>query len=348
MKTFILIAKCYDKEVGGPAEIVRGLIKELKRRECNFIRVLMKEDSKKRAFIKEVFKSCLKNKDAVVNVHTHGLMIPALVYACSKINKANSYYLTVHGLYCLESSINNNKKKKNEILEKILIKNFQHLICVSEIQREDIERIYGRSQDIIVIPNATDAVSDVIPSGEPGPLKLLFLGGLSNIKGIDYVLDLCSCLKRKGALFDLSIYGRDEKRLSWFEDYIMNHDLSNEVQYKGVLTEKQKVYDTIAAADYLLCLSRQDTYNVAIAEGLALGCPVIASDRCGAAYLIRGEEGLVINSDTEKDSDFDKTYKYIKSFEEDKDKRRRVYEGRKAFADGLSWTSIGDTYFRLN
>lgn len=340
-KKFVLIAKCYDSISGGPTGVIKGLIRNFADNGMEIDKLLLKEKQSKMKFIKDVFAKCFSENGAVINVHTDGFMIPMLVYIASRFARKNSYYLTVHGIYCIESKIEGKAKIRYILLEKILYRRFPNLVCVSEMLKNDIIEIFHRSNKIYVIPNATDAKSNVEPNINNEQMSLISVGGLRKIKGIDELIELAGCLKTKEIPAVINIYGSTESNEEWFVSKVQENDLQDNIIFHGMITDKQAIYDLIAGADIQLCLSKHDTFNVAIAESLVLGCPVVSTDLCGAAYLIQGDSGIVISIEKEKEEHYEHVIDYIKKA---KEIRATIYQNREKYAEQLSWKSIVDSY----
>ena len=56
------------------------------------------------------------------------------------------------------------------------------------------------------------------------------------------------------------------------------------------------MYNILANCHFHIAFSKYDTFNVAIIEALSIGCPTIASNMCGASYLIKNiTDGLVVD-----------------------------------------------------
>lgn len=344
----IIISKCYNSSTSGPANVVRELINNMELENVNYIPILLTEDVSKIKFVKEVARTIISEKESIINVHTDGFFIPLMVYLFSKINKKNKYYLTVHGIHQIQGDRTQKGYLKYEFIEKILYSNFPNLICVSEMLKDDINLIFGRNNNILVIPNATEARSKkkYCEITADKTLDLISLGGLRSVKGFDELISLAKFLRDNGVKFNISIYGSDEGRLNAFNDILEKEQLINTITYFGNQVDRQKIYDLIVGSDFQLCLSKYDTYNVAIAESLVLGCPVVATSKCGASYLIvDGENGIVVN--LERQDKYEKILRYINSFYDDCKMRKRVYENREKYVEQLSWKSIVSQYENL-
>ena len=343
-KKLIIIAKCFESSTSGPANIVRGLINEFDRENIPYDAVLLKESSSRTNYFRQVVRTIRKEKNAIINVHTEGFLIPLLVYLLSLVFKKRSYYLTVHGIYKIEAEMEDSYSNKYGLLERYLYKHFQNLICVSEMLKNDIEEIYGRTKNVIVIPNATEARSDeeYMPQEKR---EIISLGGLRKCKGIVTILKYSEIIKSRKLPIHISIYGVTENNQEWFENEVVNKHLEEYVEYRGLITNKNELYNIIKKADAQICFSKYDTYNVAIAESLVLGCPCIATNRCGAASLINnGENGYVVN---EQDilNEFDGVSEYIAGLDERT--RKRIEDGTAYYIELLSWKNIARLYSEL-
>lgn len=343
-KEIVIVAKCFDSSVSGPASVVRELIAELKREQVSFHAVLLTERQSKYRFLIDLV-STLKNEDGlVVNVHTDGYLIPFAVLFLSKIFWKHSYYLTVHGIYQIERAFCGKSKYRYVLLEKYIYKRFPNLICVSQMLKQNIQVIFGRSDNVLVIPNATNAHSDVRKKKNI-PMELISLGGLRKCKGIECVLKLASVFKEKTCCFHISLYGAAENNLDWFQKQVMELNLTGLIDYYGEITDKQKVYDIIRQADIQLCFSKYDTYNVAIAESLVLGCPCIASNMCGAAYLINDySAGLVVDLDEESAGNFGNIIEYFNNI----GNVESYGKTNNDYVDLLSWKNVVSQYLSLS
>lgn len=314
MKKLFLVGTCYENKNNGPANVIKNLIRELEKTDVCLEKVLVSESFSKKDVLLRLVHILLKERNSVINIHTDGLILPFIVYLLSLIDKKNDYYLTVHGSYLIESSFGRTPEKKYLILEKLIYKNFSKMICVSEMQKDDLMKIYNRTKPTFVIPNATDAMEYAVRKNElKNPSTLLMLGGIRSEKGIwktiDFVHYLCNV---KGMDVKLNIYGSIESAAAKeeFDSKIKSYNLERKVSYKGIVSKKEQMYSIIENADFQLCLSNYDSFNVAILESLVLGCPCICSDKCGASFYIENNGGGVV-VDTSSEAWMETASRYI-------------------------------------
>ena len=301
------------------------------------------------SFIKTVFKVILHQKKAIINVHSDGMLISLFVMFLSLFDKRNSYYLTVHGIYSIEAQMAGNAQKFYIILEKNIYKYFPNLICVSEMLQKNILNIYGRSKNIRVIPNGTNAeipykIKTLFADGN---IHFVSLGGLQNRKGIEETITLISYLtKHFRQKIILDIYGREEgaKNHKWFQEKAAKERIC--ATFHGCVNDKAYVYKILQNADFQLCLSKYDTFNVSIAESLVLGCICIASNNCGASYLIsNGVNGLVV--DPKSDSFLSEVAVFVQKMIDEPNRDKKILELAIEAKQKLSWECIAHAYSEL-
>jgi alpha-maltose-1-phosphate synthase len=117
------------------------------------------------------------------------------------------------------------------------------------------------------------------------PLRVLYVGGLVQHKGIGYLLDAAD---RLGSEVELTLVGRrfqanprvDEavRRWRWFET-LPHH----------------RVMDVMMESDVLVLPSLGEGFGLVVTEALACGLPVIVTPNVGSSDLVHdGQEGFVI------------------------------------------------------
>lgn len=348
-KKIYLISRLKNNASSGPSNVVLNLAKSSASRGLDLTPLFLTDDSSKCLYAIKLIKTILFHKNVVINVHTDGFLLPLFVYILSKFNKSNSYYLTAHGIYRNQTDAMHDKKYSFYCkIEKLLYVKFPTIICVSEMEKNDLICTFERTGEVIVIPNGTDASivdGNRTFDNNDDCIELLFLGGLMQVKGYLKVLEFCNYLQNHKVKFHLSIYGQNEGNSGYFDERVRTYSLEQNISYNGLLKDKKEVYKKIATSDFLLCFSKYDTFNVAIAESLVLGCPVIATNTCGASYLIKnGYNGFVFDYQS---IDFKSIMEFIDSFKKDTNKRKKIYNERIEYKTRLSWDNIADMYSKL-
>lgn len=141
-----------------------------------------------------------------------------------------------------------------------------------------------------------------------------------NVSGIFRVLQR---LKKEGFQFEYNILGKGDDRKK-LEEYRKELGLENEINFLGLQTGKE-VAKHMNTSDFLMMFSNYENLPCVIAEALASGIPVVATDVGGISEMIRNERlGALVEAKDEEalylevkkmlgeNSSFDK--KYISTF----------------------------------
>lgn len=120
------------------------------------------------------------------------------------------------------------------------------------------------------------------------PLKVLFVGGITQRKGISLLAEMTHAL---GPKVELTVVGRMSIR--------GNHDvcrLTGASAWHPSLPNSE-VKKLMASSDVLVLPSISDAFGLVVLEAMALGTPVVVSDHVGAAELVEeGKSGFVFPS----------------------------------------------------
>ena len=114
---------------------------------------------------------------------------------------------------------------------------------------------------------------------------MLFVGGLTQHKGIGYALD---AIKLLGTAVDFTMVGQRVGRSPCIESAIREHRWIPSIPHEGVLRE-------MAQNDVLLLPSLSEGFGLVMLEALSRGVPVITTRNSGGPDIIRdGEDGFFV------------------------------------------------------
>ena len=169
--------------------------------------------------------------------------------------------------------------------DRLAWKRCREIIAVSEPLAESLRRFRPKyAGKIRAIPNLTDRswITDrsleFDPGFSPEKFHIVSVGRLHRDKGMDLAVDAAKLLKERKIPIHWWIVGGgpEEKTL---EDQIRKLGLSDTVTLTGM---RENPYPYMARADLYVQPSRQEGYGLTIAEAMALGKPVLATDTAGA------------------------------------------------------------------
>lgn len=113
--------------------------------------------------------------------------------------------------------------------------------------------------------------------------RFAFAGRLVSLKGVD--LALLALAKVADSQLVIIGDGPERERLALFAE---RAGVAKRVEWRGQMSAEQ-VRVELAQADILLLPSRKDGWGAVVNESLNVGTPVICSNACGAADLLREE-----------------------------------------------------------
>jgi glycosyltransferase involved in cell wall biosynthesis len=122
-------------------------------------------------------------------------------------------------------------------------------------------------------------------------MRILFISGLREGKGILVLLEACARLLQRGVPFQLEVGGK------WYEPGLEErakkciHELKldGRVQFLGVVDNAEK-FAAFAKSDVLCHPTFFDTFPIVVLEGMAAGIPVVSTTHSGIPSMV--EDGI--------------------------------------------------------
>jgi len=183
--------------------------------------------------------------------------------------------------------------KPREILKARLALNRADIVLpVSNYLNDAIKRCrMGRR--FWIIPNAvnTDLFHPRANGEDAGKKRIIFVGILKPLKGIDVLLSAVSILAAKRLDFVLDIVGDGPGREE-YERMAVRLGLEELVCFHG-LRNKKKVARMMGMSSFLVHPSLIETFGVTSIEALACGIPVIATDLPVFREKINADRGIL-------------------------------------------------------
>lgn len=183
---------------------------------------------------------------------------------------------------------------------------FDRIVCVSDYVAETFTAMFGRvSEKVTVCHNILDAdeVSELsyldsqIARRDQDVVNVVSVGRLNWQKGYDRLLEAIASVKSRGvANFHVDIIGTGTAR-EQLEEQLHGLYLEDNVNFIGYLDNP---YPYIAHADLFVAPSRTEGLSTVVAEAIALGCPVLATDCSGMRELLgESNAGLIVPNTVE-------------------------------------------------
>ena len=179
----------------------------------------------------------------------------------------------------------------------------RHIISISPYVRQMLEP--QTQATIYDIDNPVDERFFDVPRA-PQAGRILCVGWINHRKNTLGAVQALARMRELGVEGTLAIAGKPHEQAyaDRVEAEIRKHNLTAQVEFLGHIDHARLQQELGKAAVFLLP-SRQENSPMAIAEAMAVGAPVIASDRCGMPFMVsEGESGYLIDpEDTQQIAD---------------------------------------------
>jgi glycosyltransferase involved in cell wall biosynthesis len=165
-------------------------------------------------------------------------------------------------------------------------------------------RAAGVRSPCFVLPNGIDAaLLEAPPSADRfverypetrDRVRLLFLGRLHPVKGLDLLIPAFSAARRSFPDLHLILVGPDEGGYrATVEKQIQEVGLDGAVTLTGMLTGERK-REALGAADFFVLPSYQEADSMAVKEAMAAGLPVVISDAHRFDEVAAAGAGIIV------------------------------------------------------
>lgn len=163
-------------------------------------------------------------------------------------------------------------------------------IAASSFTQRSLEEVGIPSDRIRLLPLGCDVSQFTFAErNTDGPLKVLFVGGIGQRKGIKYLLEAVAGLN--SSQLQLSLLGPMPADQTPLENWSKWYEYAGRTDQAGVVRAMQQ-------ADLLVLPSVFEGFGLVIVEAMATGLPVIASTHsCGPEVIREGTDGFVLAPD---------------------------------------------------
>lgn len=184
------------------------------------------------------------------------------------------------------------------ICQKLAPRNNLVLHVTSQAEADQSRKRFPRLR-AVVIPNGVDVPQILRRKASNGRLRLLYLGRLHPIKGIELLLEACGIVGELSPDWHLYIAGTGSPSyVDFLKTKVQELGLSKQVEFVGEVFEEKKEA-LFARSDVALVPSHVENFGIVVAESLAHAVPVIASKGTPWIGLETNRCGLWVDNDPE-------------------------------------------------
>jgi glycosyltransferase involved in cell wall biosynthesis len=253
-----------------------------------------------RVFKFDIFKHVLKLRPNIVVCHEYGFF----TMVCLMLSKFVKYKVIINTDDNLESFINTKGFRK--LSSKLCLNNANGIVTTNPMLLNYISSLYPRlgfnsffypilQSDSILkeeLKHSIDIANKNISSFDlEGKKILLFIGRLSDVKGIDVLLKSYKEIVKSQTDVLLIIIGSgpEEKKLKII---VNRYNLKNKIIFTGRL-DGVELYSWYNVGQIFILPSRFEPFGAVVNEALIAGNYVIVSDAVGSKFLLNEDNGLI-------------------------------------------------------
>jgi len=196
------------------------------------------------------------------------------------------------------------KRVYDSLLGEQELKGISALIALQESERQQALARGVPDERIEIIPNGLD-LSQYSEMPKVGIFKerfeipddrllILFLGRVNKKKGVDMLVEAFSRLENLNA--HLAIVGPDDGQLEEVTRLIREYKLEKWVTFTGLLSG-DNVSSAYQDADLFVLPCRTDTFPTTIMEACLFNTPMVITEGCESAYLVKDKVADVVPFD---------------------------------------------------
>lgn len=215
-------------------------------------------------------------------IHTHSVSYPSSIVG---ITIKKSHILTIHGIVQKEKKSwkGFDGKIKGAIksyYERKIMKRIEHIIAISEYVKDELQRLYPKSNANYYVFNAgvSNEWLDNLGSVEDGK-HLLFVGGIEKRKGLIHLLKAFKIIHKNNPNIILDIVGRVREKNTYRElvNFINNNNLSKAIHFHlNVSNDLLKSY--YKNCTIFVLPSQEESLGIVTLEAMSYGKPVVVSN----------------------------------------------------------------------
>jgi len=297
----------YWPAIGGVESVIANLCSELEKKKIQSDVLTLNRADGKKLKIKEkkgktnIFRipffdlkyyklstipfSLIKNYDII---HIHSIGFFSDVVLLTKFFHKKKIIISTNGGIFHTQNIAGIKKLYFYIIERLLLKNANKIIAISENDKKLFEKI---AKNVVLIEPGFSAPKI---TGKKEKNSFLTVGRLSKNKNIDGLINAFAKLKCK---YKLMVVGSDfDGLLPELKNKIKYLNLENDIYLQGAVTEKE-LYKLYSKSEYFISASRYEGFGISAIEAMHFNCKCILNSIPTYKEFVDGGRGKLVHFD---------------------------------------------------
>jgi glycosyltransferase involved in cell wall biosynthesis len=171
----------------------------------------------------------------------------------------------------------------------------------ARIKKERIKIVYNSISADFFEPSASSLWPTNLPDVGVGDYKVLFVGRLCQTKGLDTLIEAIGPILREEKMQLFIVGGPNGEPESFFEDEVTLLDrLTTQVACAGwservhFLGLREDVPEIMGCVDLLVHPARKEGFGLVLAEALAIGLPIAASNVDGIPEVLSDTDSILV------------------------------------------------------
>lgn len=185
-------------------------------------------------------------------------------------------------------------KRLDRWVEGLFFRTVHRIVAVSQTTKGDITGLGIPSKKVSIVPDGVDRPPTVPVTREDHRLQFLFVGALTQRKGLEYLIDAMRKIEEKSIILHIVGPIEDETYFHCLQNLVRQYKLENKVVFYGMVPQEE-LWRFYAKSDIFILPSLWEGFGIALLEAMAFGLPIVATRGGAIPDLVNdGENGLLV------------------------------------------------------
>lgn len=230
----------------------------------------------------------------VVHIHAARDFVTLPVAAWARRRKL-PYVLQTHGM--IDASTHPLARPLDAALTRRVLRGAKRVFFLTDREREDLVSVAGAELKLQRLANGVPIPADI--RSDPSSSEVLYLARLAPRKRPDAFVEMALRLTARFPNASFRLVGPDEGKADEVMRRIGSAEEPLDIKWEGPLAP-ELVTDRMSRARIYVLPAVDEPYPMSVLEAMALGIPVVITESCGLAPLVREfGTGIVVDSSLE-------------------------------------------------